>query len=105
MKSTLFVAVAAAVIASPAFAPAFADEATAAPKKERPCKIIKDACEAAGFFRGGHKEGKGLFKDCIAKLKAGQAVTGVTVSTETVSACQNKREGSKTRKQKLGTES
>jgi hypothetical protein len=49
------------------------------------------ACEGAGFHRGGHKEGKGLWKDCVAPILDGRTVAGVTVSSDDVKACQAKR--------------
>src|SRR5262249_22710631 len=41
--------------------------AQAAPR-QRPCVDIRDACEQAGFVRGGAKEGAGLGVDCIAPI-------------------------------------
>lgn len=60
-------------------------------KKEGPCKKIKAACEAAGFKKGGHKEGKGLFVDCVKKLVDGQTVAGVNVEAGLITACRAKR--------------
>ncbi len=57
-----------------------------------PCKEIKEACEAAGFKKGGHKEGKGLWKDCIDKVAKGESVAGVTISAEVVASCKTKHE-------------
>ena len=56
-------------------------------QKAGPCKEIKAACEAAGFVKGGHKSDKGLWKDCIQKIKEGQSVAGVNVSPDQVAAC------------------
>ena len=62
-----------------------ADEG-AAPRKH-PCHAIKAACKAAGFERGDHKEGKGLFSDCMRPILEGKAVAGVTVKAEDVQGC------------------
>ncbi|MBS1985310.1 MAG: hypothetical protein JST16_14170 [Bdellovibrionales bacterium] len=58
---------------------------------EGPCKKVVEACEAGGFVKGGHKEGKGLWKDCVANVVDGKAVPGVTVDAPTVAACKAKR--------------
>ena len=61
--------------------------------EEAPCKQIKAACEAGGFVKGGHKnDGKGLFKDCMKKILAGESVAGVTVPADEVAACKAKKE-------------
>jgi len=57
----------------------------------KPCQTIATACEAAGFHRGGHKEGKGLWKDCVAPILDGRTVAGVSVAADDVKACQAKR--------------
>jgi hypothetical protein len=57
----------------------------------RPCQTIATACEAAGFHSGGHKEGKGLWKDCVAPILDGRTIPGVSVAGEDVKACQAKR--------------
>ena len=56
-------------------------------KKDHPCKPIHEACEAAGFKKGDHKDKKGLYADCIKPILAGTAVPGVTVTPEAVAAC------------------
>ena len=58
--------------------------------KDHPCHKIKEACESAGFKKGHHKEGKGLWKDCVNKLKSGESIPGVTVDTGEVEACHAK---------------
>ncbi len=68
-------------------------------EKSQPCMEVKKACESAGFEKGKHKEGKGLVKDCMAKLSAGEPVDGVTVSAELVSACKDKREAHKDKRE------
>lgn len=69
----------------------FAFSATAG--ETAPCKEIKSACEAGGFVKGGHKkDGKGLFRDCMKKIMAGETVPGITVTPEQVSACKAKKE-------------
>lgn len=60
-------------------------------KGNHPCKKIKEACEAAGYTKGDHKNKKGLFKDCMQPIMAGQAVAGVTADPADVSACQAKK--------------
>lgn len=66
---------------------------SAGASEEKPCKEIKAACEAGGFVKGGHKEnGKGLYKDCLKKILAGETVAGVSVAPEVVSACKSKKE-------------
>ncbi|MDG0816644.1 hypothetical protein [Bdellovibrio svalbardensis] len=62
-----------------------------AQKGEHPCKEIKSACESAGFVKGEHKEKKGLYKDCMQPVMAGQSVAGVNVSADVVSACKAKK--------------
>lgn len=58
-----------------------------------PCKQIKSACEAGGYEKGSHKKnGKGLFKDCMQKIMAGEAVEGVNVPADEVAACKAKKE-------------
>ncbi|HXU71770.1 MAG TPA: hypothetical protein VN947_20695 [Polyangia bacterium] len=57
----------------------------------RPCQTIATACEAAGYHRGGHKEGKGLWKDCVAPILDGRAIPGVTPNPDDVKACQARR--------------
>jgi hypothetical protein len=60
--------------------------------KDHPCEKIKSACETAGFVKGGHKKDhKGLYKDCMQPLFAGQTVETVTVAAEDVTACKNKK--------------
>ena len=81
MKTILSLNLAFGLLASHAFA---ADDAS------KPCMQIKQACEAAGFKKGDHKEGKGLFADCMKKLAAGESVAGVNVSAEEVAACKAK---------------
>ncbi|MBL7715206.1 MAG: hypothetical protein JNL01_07025 [Bdellovibrionales bacterium] len=71
---------------------------SSAARAEGPCKKLKTACEAAGFVKGGHKTGKGLHKDCMKPLLAGQTVAGVTVDAGDVSACQAKKEKKKAQK-------
>lgn len=56
-------------------------------KEEGPCKKVMDACKAADFAKGDHKMKKGLFKDCMQPLLAGQPVAGVTVEAEAIAAC------------------
>lgn len=98
LRSTLLAAAAFVCLTGAAMAQTAAPAAaTAAPameaKGDGPCKQIAQACMQAGFVKGGHKDGatKGLKMDCMKPIMDGQAVAGVTVSPETVSACKEKR--------------
>jgi hypothetical protein len=57
----------------------------------KPCQTLATACQAAGYHRGGHKEGKGLWKDCVAPILDGRAIPGVTPNPDDVKACQARR--------------
>ncbi|HEY8272260.1 MAG TPA: hypothetical protein VIG33_15320 [Pseudobdellovibrionaceae bacterium] len=61
-------------------------------KESRPCQQIKSACEAAGFIKGGHKEKKGLYKDCLEPIMAGQSVAGVMIGADLITACKDNRQ-------------
>jgi len=64
-----------------------------AEEKSHPCKALHAACEAGGYVKGAHKKnGKGLFKDCLKKLMAGESVEGVTVPSDEVAACKAKKD-------------
>jgi hypothetical protein len=77
-----------AVLASSLFA--FAAHAE---EKTHPCKRIRAACEAGGYVKGMHKKnGKGLFKDCMQKIMAGESVEGVSVPAEEVAACKARKD-------------
>ncbi|HEX7672574.1 MAG TPA: hypothetical protein VF412_00315 [Bdellovibrio sp.] len=65
--------------------------AQGAPKGDHPCKQILSACESAGFVKGEHKEKKGLYKDCMQPVLAGQSVAGVTVGSDVIAACNAKK--------------
>ncbi len=57
----------------------------------KPCHVIKEACEAGGYKKGGHKtDKKGLKVDCIQPIMAGQTVAGVNVTADQVAACKAK---------------
>lgn len=58
--------------------------------QKHPCQNIKKACEAAGFVKGQHKQGKGLWKDCMDKLAKGETVPGVTANPTEIEACKAK---------------
>lgn len=66
-------------------------QAFASDEKSKPCMEVKKACEAAGFSKGKHKEGKGLHIDCVQKLANGEAVAGVTISQDVIAACKAKK--------------
>ncbi len=69
-------------------------------EKGKPCMEVKKACEAAGFTKGDHKEGKGLHKDCMQKLANGEVVSGVSIPADVISACKEKRTEHKEKKSK-----
>lgn len=81
MKTMLILNLALGLLAGHAYA---ADDAG------KPCMKIKQACEAAGFTKGGHKEGKGLMMDCMKKLAQGESVAGVNISAEDMASCKEK---------------
>lgn len=56
------------------------------------CKPVKEACEKAGFVKGGHKEGKGLIMDCMGKIAKGEKVEGVAIdpADPTLKPCMDK---------------
>jgi hypothetical protein len=58
---------------------------------EHPCKQIVQACESAGYTKGDHKDGKGLYKDCVRPIKSGKSIAGVTVDPKAVQACVAKK--------------
>ena len=64
-------------------------------KKEgdHPCMRIKKACEGAGFVKGGHKKDakKGLYKDCMEPIMAGQTVAGVKIEAADIDKCKEKK--------------
>ena len=68
---------------------AFAEGGGAHPKAPLTpaCKSVMTACEAAGYHHGGHKEHKGLWKDCVAPILDGKAVSGVITNPDAVKAC------------------
>jgi len=73
-------------------------------KKMGPCKQIIAACESAGFEKGMHKkDGKGLYKDCLDPILAGQSVAGVSVDPSLVPACQAAKAKHQAKKQAATT--
>ena len=60
--------------------------------KNHPCKAVHEACEAAGFKKGDHKDKKGLYLDCVNPLLKGESVQGVTVQPDAVAACKAMKE-------------
>lgn len=81
LRTRLVVALAA--VGGVAFAQAPAPE----PPLAKSCQAIIKACEAAGYHHGGHKEQKGLWKDCVAPILDGRAIPGVTASPDDVKDC------------------
>jgi|GEM_PF-2622511 len=92
MKNVIF-ATTVAIFAGVSIASAM-DAVKAEPKKEGACAAVRTACEGAGFKEGAHKQGKGLWKDCVDPVVSGTAVEGVTVTqtTEELAACKTQRE-------------
>ena len=80
MTALILSAVSFAQAQSPAAAPA-----------NHPCVKVREACEAAGFVKGDHKDGKGLHKDCMSKLLQGQSVAGVNAAAADVAACKERK--------------
>jgi hypothetical protein len=95
MKSWLFLGV--AFLLQSSFAMAEEAPKSGEPPAGRgqgPCAPIVKACREAGFKPGAFKEGKGLWKDCVAKLIGGEKVDGVSASfsAEQLAACKAKQE-------------
>ena len=66
-------------------------------KVEHPCKMMKSACEAAGYkVRGA--AGKGMARDCMNPLLNGKTVEGVTVEASTIEACKERQANAKAKK-------
>jgi hypothetical protein len=63
----------------------FATLATAA----RPCKVIAEACLAAGVIQKGESK-QVMMEKCIKPVVAGQNVAGVNVESATINACKAK---------------
>jgi hypothetical protein len=75
------------------FAPSLTAFAAPSTAVSHPCKEIRAACEAGGYAKGAHKTtGKGLFKDCMKKIMAGETVAGVSVTSDQVSACRARKD-------------
>jgi hypothetical protein len=60
-----------------------------------PCQQIKSACLSAGFIPKDVKQGKGLWRDCVAPIIQGQTPNNATlplpsVDPSVVSACKAK---------------
>ena len=64
-----------------------AGRASAAPASNTPCMAVRQACQQAGFHKGGESTGKGLFKNCLTPIYAGKSVPGVVVNPADVAAC------------------
>lgn len=64
-----------------------------------PCKQVREACQAAGYYKGGWKEGKGLWKNCVNVILEGGVVAGVPQFDQSqLVACKEKRAQRKIRK-------
>ena len=53
------------------------------------CTTIASECKAAGFEINGHKNGKGLWVDCISAVSQGKTVAGVTQTKAQARACRS----------------
>lgn len=71
---------------------AFVLAADIEPKPSAACRDVMEACKAAGFKRGEHKNGKGLHADCVGKLFKGEPVAGVRVPADKIESCKQKHE-------------
>lgn len=71
------------------------------PRHEGPaCLKLRQACEAAGFTKGGHgKDSKGLYVDCIKPVTEGKTVEGVKVEPADIESCKEKREERKQKRE------
>lgn len=78
---------------------ALADGSSPKEGKYHPCEKILEACKAGGFVKGGHKDKKGLYMDCLKPILAGQSVSGVSVDSKDVQACQERKEKRKERRE------
>ncbi len=72
-----------------------AETSAPTPRKVHPCKVVHEACVAAGFAPGKSKEGKGLVKNCVQPLMENQPVAGVSVDPEALASCREKRKSLK----------
>jgi hypothetical protein len=58
-----------------------------------PCKLVKEACEKAGFVKNSAFNGNDIEKDCMEPLIIrNQFVMHITASAEQITACQAKTE-------------
>lgn len=90
MKTVVMVLLALTLVTSAALA----QDSTSAkgPGKDQPCLKIQQACKKAGFVKGGAKEGKGLFVNCVQPILKGKSVPGVTMDAATIQACEDNME-------------
>lgn len=75
--------------------------------RPHPCRELREAakkaCQASGKFeKGKHKEGKGLYMDCVKPLVHGKTVEGVTLDASLVKACQDNRAARKAKGAETG---
>lgn len=53
-----------------------------------PCKSIAAACKKEGYYKGGDKKGKGLIKDCVMPVAAGEkTLPNTTFSADVMQQC------------------
>ena len=89
MKKSILILLALMLTAPMAFAE---ESSTPAGITRNPCAKIIQACEAAGYIKGGSKrEGKSLNGNCVKPLLAGQSVPGVSMDSAVIQACQDKQ--------------
>ncbi len=74
-----------------------ASDAQSTDKAPGPCKQIVEACKSAGFVAGEHKQGSGLWADCVSPIMRGAPQPAKadkplpTVAADVVAACKQAR--------------
>ena len=65
----------------------------------QPCHQLMDACEKAGYRKGGHQgtSAMGLIPDCVYPLLEGKNVLDVNVAPAVIAACKERRDDPKHR--------
>lgn len=84
MKKALVLIATSSVILFNSFA--FADNAQVS-SQAHPCKVIAEACKAAGYVRNDKMQGKNIWSNCMKPVLDGQAVNGVNVDPATAQSC------------------
>lgn len=53
-----------------------------------PCMPIAQACMQQGYYKGGHKVGKGMIEDCVMPIVAGtKTLTNITFPPTVMQQC------------------